>query len=60
MARRKSKRVKASGRGVRESIERFYERKKHLTKKKARYIAGAVAHKEMHILRRKSKSKRRR
>ena len=59
MVRRKSKRVKASGRGVRESIERFYERKKHLTKKKARYIAGAVAHKERKIRVKKSRRKRR-
>ena len=43
---RRSKKKSLRGRSVRKSIEGFYARKKHMSKKKARYIAGAVAHNE--------------
>lgn len=42
---RHTKRIRRSGRAVRKSITGFYARKGY-SKKKARYIAGAVAHKE--------------
>jgi hypothetical protein len=45
--KRKSLKKKA----VKKSIEKYYERKKHYSAKKAKYVAGAVAfniHKERH------------